>query len=232
MTAALLDVVSTHNCLSLFSVAGTCGCAPLRRAARALALRAFSAAMQQDVAGLLTLAEPDLLALLCSDRLQVGGSTGAEGGAHAWGRSQHRRSPPDPHTPLSRFPLVCLPPSCQVDSEFEVFQALAAWTEYDAPARKPQLAARMARCLRLDALTIPDVTLIDDHPLVRCAGAGWCGWPAAWRRRVAYCQRCFAAYSGCMRALPPAGLRPTCPLPRCPPCAPLRRSRLTARPCS
>ena len=71
VTAALLDVVSPSNCLSLFNVAAACGCTPLRRKARALALRCFGAAWQQDASGLLTMPEHELLGLLCSDHLQV-----------------------------------------------------------------------------------------------------------------------------------------------------------------
>lgn len=71
VTAALLDVVSTHNCLSLFNVAAACGCAPLRRKAASLALAAFPQALQNDVNGLLTMQEGHLMSLLCSDRLQV-----------------------------------------------------------------------------------------------------------------------------------------------------------------
>jgi hypothetical protein len=74
VTAALLDVVSTHNCFSLFNVAAACGCAPLQRKAAALALSAFPQALQNDVNGLLTMQEGHLMQLLCSDRLQVSGS--------------------------------------------------------------------------------------------------------------------------------------------------------------
>lgn len=71
VTAALLDVVAPSNCLSLFNVAAACGCEPLRREARRLALRGFTAAWQQDASGLLTMPERELLGLLCSDSLQV-----------------------------------------------------------------------------------------------------------------------------------------------------------------
>ncbi len=71
VTAALLDVVSTHNCLSLLNVAAACGCAPLRAKARNLALHSFPVAAQQDVTGLLTMTEEVLLGLLCSEQLQV-----------------------------------------------------------------------------------------------------------------------------------------------------------------
>lgn len=71
VTAALLDVLDPSNCLSLLNVATACGCVPLRRRARALALRQFSVAVQQDVNGLLGMEEPLLLSLLCSDLLQV-----------------------------------------------------------------------------------------------------------------------------------------------------------------
>lgn len=71
VTAALLDVVAPSNCLSLFNVAVACGCMPLRHKARRLALRSFPAAWQQDVSGLLTMPERELLGLLCSDSLQV-----------------------------------------------------------------------------------------------------------------------------------------------------------------
>ncbi|KAL4436734.1 hypothetical protein ABPG75_003873 [Micractinium tetrahymenae] len=123
VTAALLDVLGPSNCLSLLNVAAACGCVPLRRRARALALRHFSAAVQQDANGLLTMEEPLLLSLLCSGRLQV-------------------------------------------DSEMEVFRALAAWTEYDTAARQPRLAARLARCVRLSSLALHDLYALGDHPLV------------------------------------------------------------------
>lgn len=69
--AALLDVLAPSNCLSLLNVATACGCAPLRRRSRVVALRHFSSAVQLDVNGLLAMEEPLLLSLLCSDRLQV-----------------------------------------------------------------------------------------------------------------------------------------------------------------
>ncbi|PSC70244.1 kelch 17 [Micractinium conductrix] len=122
-TAALLDALAPHNCLSLFNAAAACGCAPLRRAARALALRSFTAAWQADPNGLMTMEEAHLLALLSSDSLQV-------------------------------------------ESELEVFQALAAWTQYYRDARLPGLAPRLARCVRLATLAMPELHVLGDHPLI------------------------------------------------------------------
>ncbi len=86
VTAALLDVVAPSNCLSLFNVAAACGCVPLRRKARRLALRGFTAAWQQDASGLLTMPERELLGLLCSDSLQVRmqALAGSRGCAYGW----------------------------------------------------------------------------------------------------------------------------------------------------
>ena len=55
----------------------------------------------------------------------------------------------------------------QVESEVEVFTALVAWTEYCVEERKPGLAARLARCVRLGAIEMPHLYLLDAHPLVR-----------------------------------------------------------------
>jgi hypothetical protein len=56
-----------------------------------------------------------------------------------------------------------------LDSELEVWQALAAWTEHDA-SRRGGLAARLARCVRLGRLGRSELEIIDVHPLVRLAG--------------------------------------------------------------
>lgn len=48
----------------------------------------------------------------------------------------------------------------------EVFRALAAWTECRLAERQPRLAARLARCVRLPSLALPDLYTMGDHPLV------------------------------------------------------------------
>jgi hypothetical protein len=58
----------------------------------------------------------------------------------------------------------------QVASEVEVLQALAVWTEYAPTARKPQFAARFARCVRLGNVSMAELYLLDAHPLVRSKG--------------------------------------------------------------
>jgi hypothetical protein len=69
--AVLLDSLAPHNCLTLYSMAASCKCRPLETAARAFALRHFSAAAQLDYAGLTMLPSRSLMAFLCSDALQV-----------------------------------------------------------------------------------------------------------------------------------------------------------------
>ncbi|KAI3426013.1 hypothetical protein D9Q98_007981 [Chlorella vulgaris] len=56
--------------------------------------------------------------------------------------------------------------SLKVASEVEVLQALAVWTEYAPTARKPQFAARFARCVRLGNVSMAELYLLDAHPLV------------------------------------------------------------------
>ncbi len=51
----------------------------------------------------------------------------------------------------------------------EVFRALAAWTEFHPAARQPRLAARIARCVRLPSLLLPELYALGDHPLVSLA---------------------------------------------------------------
>lgn len=51
----------------------------------------------------------------------------------------------------------------------EVFRALAAWTEFHPAARQPRLAPRLARCVRLPSLSLPELYVLGDHPLVSLA---------------------------------------------------------------
>lgn len=176
VTASLLDVVCPANCLSLFNAAAACGCMPLRRSARALALASFPTAFQQDPNGLITMPEPELIALLCSDRLQVrdrAGETAERGGGAGQGICAHSAGLACLGHAWSGPTLPCRPAPChpvQVESEVQVFQALTAWTECAPAARTPGFAARLARCVRITALTMPDLHFLDAHPLVRVGG--------------------------------------------------------------
>lgn len=76
------------------------------------------------------------------------------------------------HAPHGQSLTPLLPPNAapaQVGSEVEVFRALAAWTERSPGARQPRLAARLARCVRLPSLALPDLYALGDHPLVSAA---------------------------------------------------------------
>jgi hypothetical protein len=80
VTAALVDLVAPHSCLSLFNVAAACGAAPLAQRAWSLALRCFPQALHADAAGLAAMQEESLLRLLRSDGLQVcSGWAGSKG---------------------------------------------------------------------------------------------------------------------------------------------------------
>jgi hypothetical protein len=61
-----------------------------------------------------------------------------------------------------------------VASELDAFRALAAWTEYDVAARKHFFSTRMARCVRLGAVTMADLYALDAHPLVGGGSANFC----------------------------------------------------------
>ncbi|GAB4823552.1 hypothetical protein N2152v2_010598 [Parachlorella kessleri] len=69
--AALQDSLAPHNCLTIYSVAASCRCAPLEAAAASYAVRNFAAASQLDYSGLTGLSSASLMGFLRSDELQV-----------------------------------------------------------------------------------------------------------------------------------------------------------------
>lgn len=69
--AALVDAITPENCISLFSLARSCGCETLLEGAKQVTLQNFSTASVEDYEGLVALNEEELLELLSSDELNV-----------------------------------------------------------------------------------------------------------------------------------------------------------------
>lgn len=88
--AALLDLVAPANCLSLAALGAATGVEPLRARAAACALQHFSEAATLDYSGLVGLEEAALMALLCSDDLQVETELDAFRALVAW--TEHDRA--------------------------------------------------------------------------------------------------------------------------------------------